>query len=68
MDPEYTESFKKYLKLLSPLLKAWKTALKEEDAIDFSGLLHQAINLIEKGVSLAHGNIFLLMSSKIFHH
>ena len=49
VQPEYTEAFKKYLKLLSPLLKAWKTALKEEDAIDFSGLLHQAINLIEKG-------------------
>lgn len=49
VQPEYTEAFKKYLKLLSPLLKAWKVALKEEDAIDFSGLLHQAINLIEKG-------------------
>lgn len=46
---EYTDAFKKYLKLLAPLLKAWKTALKEENAIDFSGLLHQAINLIEKG-------------------
>ncbi|WP_193014233.1 MULTISPECIES: DNA helicase IV [Gammaproteobacteria] len=46
---EYTEIFKKYLKLLAPLLKAWKSALKEEEAIDFSGLLHQAISLIEKG-------------------
>lgn len=49
IQPEYADAFKKYIKLLAPLLKAWKTALKEEDAIDFSGLLHQAINLIEKG-------------------
>ncbi|MEQ4923935.1 DNA helicase IV [Proteus hauseri] len=49
IQPEFIDSFKKYLKLLAPLLKAWKTALKEEGAIDFSGLLHQAINLIEKG-------------------
>lgn len=47
--PAYAEQFKKYLKLLAPLLKAWKTALKEEGATDFSGLLHEAINLVEKG-------------------
>ncbi|GKX62615.1 DNA helicase [Pragia fontium] len=41
--------FQKKLRLLAPLLKAWKKALKEEGALDFAGLLHQAVNLIEKG-------------------
>ncbi|QAV24253.1 DNA helicase IV [Proteus hauseri] len=49
VQPEFIDTFKKHLKLLAPLLKAWKAALKEEGAIDFSGLLHQAINFIEKG-------------------
>ncbi|OAT47478.1 DNA helicase IV [Proteus hauseri ATCC 700826] len=49
VQPEFTDTFKKHLKLLAPLLKAWKAALKEEGAIDFSGLLHQAISFIEKG-------------------
>ena len=49
VQPELLDVFKKYLKLLAPLLKVWKTALKEEGATDFSGLLHQAISLIEKG-------------------
>lgn len=41
--------FSKRVKLMAPLLKAWKTALKEENAVDFSGLIHQAINILEKG-------------------
>lgn len=41
--------FSKRVKLMSPLLKAWKTALKDENAVDFSGLVHQAINVLEKG-------------------
>lgn len=41
--------FQKKIRLLAPLLKACKKALKEEGAVDFPGLLHQAINLIEKG-------------------
>lgn len=41
--------FSKRVKLIAPLLKAWKTALKEENAVDFSGLIHQAIILLEKG-------------------
>lgn len=41
--------FQKRIKLMAPLLKAWKSALKEQGATDFSGLLHQAINLVEKG-------------------
>lgn len=41
--------FSKRVKLLAPLLKAWKAALKAENAVDFSGLIHQAINLLDKG-------------------
>ena len=43
------DSFAKRIKLMAPLLKARKSALKEEGAVDFSGLMHQAINLLEKG-------------------
>ncbi|MBJ3815298.1 DNA helicase IV [Shimwellia pseudoproteus] len=43
------EQFQKRLKLMAPLLKAWKTALKQEDAVDFSGLIHQAVNVLDKG-------------------
>ena len=41
-----------------PLLKAWKTALKDENAVDFSGLIHQAINILDKGALSARGSIF----------
>ncbi len=41
--------FGKRVKLMAPLLKAWKTALKDEGAVDFSGLIHQAINILDKG-------------------
>ncbi|WP_253377891.1 DNA helicase IV [unidentified bacterial endosymbiont] len=41
--------FSKRVKLLAPMLKAWKTTLKDENAVDFSGLIHQAINILEKG-------------------
>ncbi|SUH38269.1 helicase IV [Salmonella enterica subsp. enterica] len=34
--------FGKRIKLMAPLLKAWKSALKAENAVDFSGLIHQA--------------------------
>mgnify|MGYP004710549231 CR=1 FL=1 len=43
------ENFSKRIKLMAPLLKAWKSALKEEGAVDFSGLIHQAIAILEKG-------------------
>lgn len=46
---EIRDLFSKRVKLLSPLVKAWKTALKEEGAVDFSGLIHQAISILEKG-------------------
>jgi len=43
------ERFSKRIKLMAPLLKAWKSALKDEGAVDFSGLIHQAIAVLEKG-------------------
>jgi hypothetical protein len=54
--------FSKRVKLMAPLLKAWKTALKAENAVDFSGLIHQAIIILEKGALSARGNIFWWMS------
>ncbi len=41
--------FSKRVKLMAPLVKAWKSALKEEGAIDFSGLIHLAVNILDKG-------------------
>ena len=46
---EIRELFGKRIKLMAPLLKAWKTALKDEGAVDFAGLIHQAVNVLEKG-------------------
>ena len=43
------DRFGKRIRLMAPLLKAWKSALKEEGAVDFSGLIHQAIAILEKG-------------------
>ncbi|MDW9423375.1 DNA helicase IV, partial [Yersinia enterocolitica] len=48
-DEEVRDLFQKRIRLMAPLLKAWKAALKEEGAVDFSGLIHQAVNLLEKG-------------------
>ncbi|MCV9877754.1 DNA helicase IV [Brenneria izbisi] len=41
--------FQQRVRLMAPLLKAWKKALKDENAVDFSGLIHQAVNLLDKG-------------------
>lgn len=46
---EVRDLFSKRVKLMAPLLKTWKTALKDENAVDFSGLIHQAINILDKG-------------------
>lgn len=46
---EVRDLFQKRIKLMGPLLKCWKAALKEEGAVDFSGLIHQAVNILEKG-------------------
>ncbi len=46
---EVRDLFSKRVKLMAPLLKTWKSALKAEEAVDFSGLIHQAINVLEKG-------------------
>ncbi|CAM4188157.1 DNA helicase IV [Yersinia intermedia] len=48
-DEEVRDLFQKRIRLMAPLLKVWKTALKEEGAVDFSGLIHQAVNLLDKG-------------------
>lgn len=48
-DDESRDLFSKRIRLMAPLLKAWKSALKEEGAVDFSGLIHQAVNILEKG-------------------
>ncbi len=46
---EIRDLFSRRVKLMAPLLKAWKSALKEEGATDFSGLIHQAVNILDKG-------------------
>lgn len=46
---EIRDLFSKRVKLMAPLLKAWKSALKAENAVDFSGLIHLAIVILEKG-------------------
>ena len=48
-DEEIRDLFTKRVRLLAPLLKAWKAALKEEGAVDFAGLIHQAVNILDKG-------------------
>ncbi|MEX2951004.1 DNA helicase IV [Serratia fonticola] len=48
-DEEIRDLFSKRIRLMAPLLKAWKAALKDEGAVDFAGLIHQAVNLLEKG-------------------
>ncbi|WP_049854904.1 DNA helicase IV [Dickeya fangzhongdai] len=48
-DDETRPLFQQRLRLMAPLLKAWKKALKDEGAVDFSGLIHQAVNCLDKG-------------------
>lgn len=43
------DEFTKRIRLLAPFLKAWKQALKEEGAVDFAGLIHQAVDIVQKG-------------------
>ncbi|SFM90922.1 DNA helicase-4 [Izhakiella capsodis] len=47
--PELRDMFAKRVRLMAPILKAWKNALKEEGAVDFAGLIHQAVNVLDKG-------------------
>lgn len=46
---EVRDCFAKRVKLMAPLMKAWKNALKQEGAVDFAGLIHQAVSLLDKG-------------------
>ncbi|MBP2844650.1 DNA helicase IV [Dickeya oryzae] len=48
-DDETRPLFQQRLRLMAPLLKVWKKALKDEGAVDFSGLIHQAVNYLDKG-------------------
>lgn len=48
-DEDRRAVFQQRIRLMAPLLKAWKKALKEEGAVDFPGLIHQAVNLLDKG-------------------
>lgn len=57
---EVRDLFSKRVKLMAPLLKAWKTALKDENAVDFSGLIHQAINILDKGRFVSPWKHFLV--------
>jgi DNA helicase-4 len=43
------DRFQKRIRLLAPLLKAWKQALKEEGAVDVAGLMQQAVAILQKG-------------------
>ncbi|MBD2819517.1 DNA helicase IV [Xenorhabdus sp. 42] len=45
----HSSVFQKRIRLMAPLLKAWKLALRSEGAVDFFGLIHQAVNILEKG-------------------
>ena len=46
---EVRDLFQKRIKLMAPLMKAWKSALKAEGAVDFAGLIHQAVNVLDTG-------------------
>lgn len=46
---EMRDLFQKRVRLMAPLVKAWKSALKAEGAVDFSGLIHQAVNVLDNG-------------------
>lgn len=46
---EVRDAFRKRVKLMAPLLKEWKIALKAEQAVDVIGLIHQATDMVDKG-------------------
>ncbi|WP_299997309.1 DNA helicase IV [uncultured Cedecea sp.] len=46
---ELKPRFTRGIKLMAPLLKCWKTTLRNAGEIDFSGLIHQAQNILDKG-------------------
>lgn len=46
---ELKPRFTRGIKLMAPLLKCWKSTLRSAGEIDFSGLIHQAINILDKG-------------------
>jgi len=46
---ELQARFTRGIKLMAPLIKAWKSTLRTAGDSDFSGLIHQAINILDKG-------------------
>lgn len=48
-DDTLRPQFNSHLKLMAPLLKVWKSYLKQEGSLDFSGLIEQACELLVKG-------------------
>lgn len=42
-------SFAKQVKLMAPLVKGWRSALKEEGAVDADGAIRQALDRLNKG-------------------
>lgn len=57
--------FAKRIKLMAPLLKAWKTALKKRGRWTSLGLSIRPLSFWKKANLSAHGNIFWLTSSRI---
>ncbi|MGK2946435.1 MAG: DNA helicase IV [Candidatus Malihini olakiniferum] len=53
VDEEQRPRLQRGLRLMAPLLKAWEAALKEEGAVDFSGLIRHAVNLLDKGLFIS---------------
>lgn len=64
---EIRDLFQKRIRLMAPLLKAWKTALKDEGAVDFPGLIQQRSPYWIKGGLLVRGSTFWSMSFRISH-
>ncbi|MFS1563864.1 MAG: DNA helicase IV [Candidatus Arsenophonus phytopathogenicus] len=47
--PEESKQLQMELRLVAPIIKRWKSMLKAEGAVDSLGLIHQVINLLQKG-------------------
>lgn len=58
--PELREPFAKHLALVMPLHKAWKAALKAEEATEFVSLMQQAVHLVQTGRFISPWKYILL--------
>jgi DNA helicase-4 len=48
VDPERLPQMQKWLRLFTPLLKAWKSELKQQNSLDDYALIQQAVNSLQK--------------------